>query len=113
MVSVVEKDALSITTLVELISVTSSTFHNIGTHVFDLSQNTSLFVSNTTISGTVGVGVFTFFSNGNQVLAGSSGNINATTNNPTLCDATFGGAFSGTIGFVDGTTLMDNVAPCN
>ena len=83
---------------------------NVGIDVFNIDG--SLFISGTTISGTVGTNVFLFDAPGIQVLAGSTGNVNATTNNPTLCEAG-AGSFTGTISFVDGINLQDNVAPCN
>ena len=94
--------------------IDSSLFQNIGSDVFAFDQlgSATLQVSNTTIAGNVGFDVFFFNSGTTNVLAGSDGNVNAANIGGFLCTA-FPGSFTGSISFIDGTTLTDNVAPCN
>ncbi|MBI1386687.1 MAG: hypothetical protein GC150_17425 [Rhizobiales bacterium] len=89
------------------------TFRDIGAIVIDLNPNATLFVANTTFAGVNGGPLFRFFGGPTTVQAGSIGNTNLSTNNPLLCSTDFGGSFTGTISFVDGTILQDNILPCN
>lgn len=94
--------------------IDSSLFQNIGSDVFAFAQfgNATLQVRDTTIAGNIGFDVFYFNFGATNVLAGSTGNVNSANINGFLCTA-FPGSFTGSISFIDGTTLVDDVAPCN
>ncbi|MEQ8823134.1 MAG: right-handed parallel beta-helix repeat-containing protein [Filomicrobium sp.] len=94
--------------------VDDSLFFNVGGDAFNFDQSglATLRISNTTFAGNFGFGLF-FFSDGQtSVLDGSDGNINTATLGLGPCTAV-PGSFTGTISFVDGTSLIDDVAPCN
>ncbi|MEM6497397.1 MAG: right-handed parallel beta-helix repeat-containing protein [Pseudomonadota bacterium] len=95
------------------LSVTNSVINGAGNDVFFLTLNVSLFVSGNTFNGTVADDLFDFDGPINTVVTGSTGNVNNATVNDLVCEANGFGSFSGTVSFVNGTVLTDNVAPCN
>ena len=96
------------------VRVVGSQFANIGLDAFDLFGLTTLLVQDTTFSGTFGGDIFRFSGPDSTILGGSVGNVNTAVIGGRLCEAGGGpNAFTGTIEFTDGTTLVDDIAPCN
>lgn len=94
------------------LSVINSTFDTIGGDAFYVGGPTTLFISGSTVAGTIGSDVFDFDAAG-TIASGSTGNVNNATIGDRLCEANGGGSFTGSIIFTDGTVLQDNVAPCD
>lgn len=94
------------------IEFTDSTINSIGQEFFDMSTSNNITVADITLNGTAGSTLFHFVGAGN-VVSNSTGNTNNLTGSPTLCDASGAGGFTGSIAFVDGTTLIDGDARCN
>lgn len=94
-------------------SLTVSNFaaSNIGDNFLDVDSGNTISISNVRLSGTIGGEVFEFDDTGN-VVNNSTDNVNNLEGAYTLCNAS-AGAFSGSISFTDGTTLVDGDANCN
>ena len=95
------------------LSVTNSVINGAGNDVFFLTRDVSLFVSGNSFNGTVADDLFDFNGPNNTVVTGSIANTNNAMVNDLICEANAGGSFTGSISFVNGTVLTDNVAPCN
>lgn len=112
--SAIEEDAILIAfgTTNTRLDVINATFTGIGSDVFFVDAPATILISGTRFAGTIGSDVFDF-EDAVVIATGSTGNINNATIGDRLCEADGFGSFTGSIIFVDGTTLQDNVAPCD
>lgn len=94
--------------------VRDSLFHNIDddVFVFDQSNTANFEISGTEITGNVGLNVFLFRDGVTTVSSSSVDNTISANLGGSSCVAMFG-SFTGSIGLSDGTSLIDNVLPCN
>ncbi len=111
-ISDIEFDGLLVFGVDNVINIQGARFDTIGFDALSIHAPATLFISETTFAGDIGFSAF-FFTAPVTVASGSNGNVNNATFGFQICDVTFGGSFTGTIRFVDGTALRDNVAPCN
>ena len=93
-------------------SLRNSVVNGADDDVFELGTDDKLFVEGNTFTGDIGGNIFSFERANAVVETGSTGNVNNTTSG-NLCEASGSGSFTGSIEFVDGTVLQDNVSPCN
>lgn len=94
------------------VNVINSTFTGIGFDAFFADGPATILISGTRFAGSIGDDAFDFDA-AVAIASGSTGNINDATIGGSVCEASGGGAFTGSITFVDGTVLQDNVAPCD
>ena len=96
--------------------ITNNTFTDISARTVDVRANSTLTYSGNDHQGTSassGGSVFRFSGGaGATNVVDGTGNLNNLTNAPTLCRTNGAASFTGTIDF-GGTTLTDNVLPCN
>ena len=89
-------------------TISGNTFGVIGDDAIRIRANNTVEISDNLFNGAIG-GQLLDVDNAGNTLSGAGNDSNV----PITCQANGAGAFAGTVSFLDGTVLQDNVAPCN